>query len=180
MAHETLEMAMTKLKAGDKGAFDYIYDHTYKVVFFVAHQILRDSSAAEDIVQETYVAAYKNLDKYQSNTLLAWLATIAKRLAINEYNKRKHNVYTDFSVEGDHFGGEESMPDADSFGIIKLAEQHLSPEDFQIVIMYAVSGYKRREIAECLNMPVSTVSYRYSQAISSLENILNKKGGGAK
>ena len=82
---------------------------------------------------------------------MAWLATIAKRLAINEYNKMKHESVTDFTDEVNAFG-EVTMPDEDSLGLFKVAQDTLNETDFQIVVMYAVAGYKRREIGKILDL----------------------------
>lgn len=172
MIKESLEKAVERLQAGDASAFDYIYDNTYKVVFFVVHNIVRNKETAEDIVHDTYITALKHLDTYASNNLLAWLTTIAKRQALNSYNRGKRERVTDFQAEGDAFGS-TSMPDDETIGLIETAEQVLSPDEFQIVVMCAVAGYRRREVSKMLDMPISTVSYRYSSALDKLKRILN-------
>ncbi len=177
MSEAALERAMERLKSGDASAFDYIYDRTVKAVFFAVYSVLNDKDAADDVVQDTYAAAYRGRMSYNSDNLLSWLMTIGKRLAINEYNRRKRTVPTDFSAEGERFGGQEGLPDEDSFGLISLARKVLSEEDFTIVTMCAVSGYKRREAASVLGLPISTVSHRLKVSLKKLGEIANLKGG---
>ena len=171
MAKDALEKAVERLKSGDMSAFDYIYEHTYKVVFFVVHNIVRSKETSEDLVQETYLKAFKHLDGYKTDSVLAWLTAIARNLALNSYKKGKRETPTDFEAEDYRFGA-ANMPDEDCFGLIKLAESSLSEEDFQIVVMCAVAGYKRREVSEILKMPVSTVTYKYLEALKTLRKKL--------
>lgn len=172
MTKESLEKAVLRLKAGEREAFDYIYDNTYKVVFFVVHNIVRQRETAEDIVQDTYITALRNIDSYSSNNLLAWLTTIAKRFALNSYNRGKRERITDFQEEGEWLCRGD-MPDDDTIGLIKTAEKVLNAEDFQIVIMCAVAGYKRREVAKMMDMPTSTVTHRYTTSLQKLKRIID-------
>ena len=68
------------------------------------------------------------------------------------------------------------MPEEDSFGLLKLAQEKLSEDDYKIVVMCVIAGYKRREVAEILNMPISTVTYRLQSALETLKK--NIQGGG--
>lgn len=175
MSDKALEKAVNRLKLGDSRAFDYIYDKTYKVVFFVALRILGNRHAAEDVVQDTYMKAVTNIHAYDSDNFTAWITTIAKNNALNEYNRAKRNTSTDFSSEADFREGNFSMPDEDSFGLISAAKNLLDETDYKIVIMCSVAGYRRREAAKALGLPISTVSYRLKQSLAKLAS--HVKGG---
>ena len=99
MSDKALEKAVVRLKNGDDRAFDHIYDKTYKVVFFVAFRILGNKHAAEDVVQDTYLKAVSNISAYDSDNFVAWITTIARNNALNEYNRTKRQTATDFSAE---------------------------------------------------------------------------------
>lgn len=172
MTKESLERAVARLKSGDMSAFDCIYDGTSKVVFFVVHNIVRRREVAEDIVQDTYVSALGHLDSYSSDNFLAWLTTIAKRKALNAAKRASREKATDFQTDGEKLGVTH-LPDDEAADLISIAENALSKEDFQIVVMCAVAGYKRREVAKMLDMPISTVSYRYKAALDKLKRIVN-------
>lgn len=176
MKNKSLERAMENFKNGDGQAFDYIYRNTYKVLFFVVHNIVRDRAAAEDILQDTYLTAFRKAGEYAQNNLLAWLTVSAKNNAINYFNRRKREHLTDFTAESAYIEGDFKMPDEDSFGIIALAENLLSETDFEIVVMCTIAGYKRREVAAIKNMPVSSVTYRLKTALGVLQKNMEKGG----
>lgn len=174
MTKEALERAVARLKGGERAQFDVIYDGTYKVVYFVVHAIVGQKEAAEDVVQDTYLTALSHLNSYESDNFLAWLTTIAKRLALNSVKKRSREVATDFA-ENERLFGTDDPTDNEAAGLIAAAEKLLPPDDFEIVIMCAVAGFKRREVAKIKNMPVSTVTHRYKTSLEKLEQYL--KGG---
>lgn len=59
---------------------------------------------------------------------------------------------------------------------IQLANEILTPEEFKIVIMYTVGEYKHREIAELLNLPLGTVTWKYKTALEKMRTeIENRK-----
>ena len=64
---------------------------------------------------------------------------------------------------------------AEGAGLIAAAEKLLPPDDYEIVIMCAVAGYRRREVAKIKGMPVSTVSHRYKSALSKLKKYLEEE-----
>ncbi len=178
MSRDIINKAVNRYINGDKSAFEVIYDNTYKVVFFVAHNILHNKELADNIVQDTYLTLLKHLDNYIDKNFLAYATTIAKNLAINLYNHNKREVLTDFEVN--YLDKTTLVKDEQSIGLIDLAEKLLSEQDFLIVIMYAVAGYNRREIAKILDLPISTVSYRYSNSILLLEKNIEKEDANEK
>lgn len=169
MSVRLLDKAVARWKNGDADAFEYIYDNTYKVVFFVAHSILKNRTYAQDIVQETYLRVFRDLKEREISNFTAYLTTVAKNLAINEYNKNKRISLTD---EGEpatdtHFEKQE-------YGLISAAQKLLDETDYKIVVMCVIAGYKRREASKILGIPVSTVSYRLKTALQTLKKFLEE------
>ena len=64
----------------------------------------------------------------------------------------------------------------DDMPIFKLAKQHLNDFELQVVVLYAVYGYKHREIASLLNKPLGSVLWTYNNSIKKLQKILKKEG----
>ncbi len=178
MADKSINKAVERFIKGDAKAFDYIYDKTYKVVYFVIYGIVKNRTHTLDLVQETYLKAFKNLSaSFVADNFVAWITTMAKNIAINEYNRLKREKLTDFVAENNYIESDFRMPDEDSFGLIKLAQEKLDETDYKIVVMCVISGYRRREVAEILGMPISTVSYRLQSALDTLKK--NLQGGRA-
>ena len=78
------------LKKRNERAFNIVYKKYYRLVYYVAFDILHDASAAEEVMQETFIKLMSNIESYQDNgQFKKYITTIAKNLALNEYKKRK-------------------------------------------------------------------------------------------
>jgi RNA polymerase sigma-70 factor (ECF subfamily) len=153
MKEEKLEKAVIRLREGDSNALAEIYEITSRGVFTFVLPILHDYQLAEDVMQQTFVTAYENIQSYQPGTNARnWLLTIAKNMALTEIKKRKREVSYDFDQDN-HPDGVYFLGNIDS-PTIALANKVLAEDEFNIVIMYAVGEYKHREIAEFLHMPL--------------------------
>lgn len=171
-----LEKKVAQYRAGDGRAFDYIYESTNRTVYFAALYILRDKAAAEDVMQETYLRALAAIESYAAGTnFTAWLARIAKNLALNHIKKRERETTTDFTDEAEirKYGTHETeLP-----YIFDLAAKVLAEDEYEILMLCQVAGYKRREVADMLGMPVATVTWKNNNAIRKLKEHLKKEGG---
>ena len=174
MTDEKLEKKVAALKNGDTGAFDYIYDRTNRSVYFSIFYIVRDKMHAEDIMQETYVRAISVIAQYRAGTnFTAWLRSIGKSLALNHLKRAGSEIPTDFEEDAYKYGTSESeLP-----FIFDLAAKVLSEEEYEIIMLCHVAGYKRREVAEMLGMPIGTVTWKNNEALKKLKARLEKEGG---
>lgn len=174
MSTDAVNRLVRKVKIGDADAFEDLYNITYKAVFASAFSILKDKMRAEDILQETYVVMYRKIDSFeQDSNFYAWLLTIAKRLAINEYHRGKKEIATDFDSLAKGAGKVEF--DMTKNWLINLAKDNLTTEEFEILMLAVVCGYKRREIAAMKETPISTVSWKYKKAIEQLKELVKRE-----
>ena len=171
-----LERKVAEYRAGDGRAFDYIYECTNRTVYFAALYVVRDRAAAEDVTQETYLRALAALDSYAAGTnFAAWLTRIAKNLALNHVKKRGREQTTDFSDEAEirKYGTHETeLP-----YIFDLAAKLLKEDEYEILMLCQVAGYRRREVAQMLGMPIGTVTWKNNEALKKLKAHLKKEGG---
>jgi RNA polymerase sigma-70 factor (ECF subfamily) len=173
MKKEKLEKAVIRLRQGDSNALAEIYEITSRGVFTFVLPILHDYQLAEDVMQQTFVTAYENIQSYQPGTNARnWLLTIAKNMALTEIKKRKREVSYDFDQDN-HPDGVYFLGNIDS-PTIALANKVLAEDEFNIVIMYAVGEYKHREIAEFLHMPLGTVTWKYNNALKKMRKALEE------
>ncbi len=172
MTQEKLERKVSKLKNGDASAFDYIYEHTNRYVYFAIFYIVKDKMYAEDIMQDTFVRAISSISQYKDGTnFIGWICSIAKSLALNHLKKYRREVDTDFEQDAYKYGSSESeLP-----YIFDVAAKILTDEEYQIVMLCQVSGYKRREVADMLDMPIGTVTWKNNEALKKLKNHLEKE-----
>ena len=95
MVKKDIKILIEKLKNGDMSVFDDIYYSTKDNVYYTILSIVKDASLSEDIMQETYLKTLEKIHSYKpSNSFNSWIITIARNLAINEYNRRKRECST--------------------------------------------------------------------------------------
>lgn len=175
-----LDGLISSLAAGNARVFDEIYQKTVKTVYYIALSVVKERSAAEDVVQTTYLNVLRAAKQYQKGTnALAWIARIARNEAVNLYKKRKREEGVDVSDPAilPSFGTTET----DDYGLlVDFARRNLPEDEFSVLMLAAAEGYKRREIAEILGLPVSTVTWKYNQAMQKMRAYLkedNQKTG---
>lgn len=175
MIEQSLDRYIIKLKNGDKSAFNYIYDKTNKAVFLSIYNILKNRERTKDVVQETYLTAYNKIDMYNLGTnFIAWIVVIGKRLALNELKKYRREFNVDFS-ENESLYGEYSTEDNFDTSALDTARKVLSPDEYEILVYCAISGYKRREVAKIMNIPIGTVTWKYNNAVKKIKEELTEK-----
>lgn len=139
----------------------------------VAFGILNNRESALDIMQETYRQMIRSIAGYNSTNFMAWIATIARNLSNNSYNKNKRVILSDF---GDQKYDRQISDERDDGDLFSLAKKLLDEESYLILVMVVVEGYKRREISKMLSLPISTVTYKYKSALKIIEEKLTKEG----
>jgi len=154
-----------------------------------ALRMTRNPADAEDLVQETYLKAYKAFDSFRPGTnLKAWLYRIMTNTYINAYRKKQRQptqspteeisdwqLYTTSShdstgLESAEVEALKNMPD----GAIGDAMNQLS-EDYRMVVYYAdIEGLAYKEIAEIMDTPIGTVMSRLHRGRKQLRQLLKE------
>jgi len=147
-------------------------------------RMTRNPQDAEDLVQETYLKAYRHFEKFEPGTnLKAWLFKILKNTFINEYRKRQQappasdfaEIEESFEREGGGDGvqpiktpEDEALENVFDEGVQRALDA--LPSDYRMVVLLAdVEGFSYREIAEILEIPVGTVMSRLYRGRKQLE-----------
>ena len=151
----------------------------------------RNPADAEDLVQETYLRAFRAWDRFEPGTnLKAWLFKIMTNLFISSYRQRRREpvtVSTDDTEEFDLYRNllahdAEVGKSAESIVLEGLVDddvkQALSDlaENFRIPVLLAdVEGFSYREIADMLSIPIGTVMSRLHRGRKALQKALWEK-----
>ena len=169
----TLDQLMKKLADGELEAFEDVYAKTQKTVFYIALSILKERSLAEDVMQSTYLSLLRNASQYRRGTnASAWIAKITRNEALKVLKKRGRERYVDETQNLELFGTGQTD---DYELLIDLARRLLPEEEFAILMLVTAAGYKRREIAGMLEIPLPTVTWKYKCALEKLREALNEK-----
>ena len=97
---EQLLDGINTLQVGNTSGFDVIYNETASYVYARARMLMKDEQDANDLVQDTYIQAYQNINSLQDpQNIFAWLGGIAYRQGMKIYRK-KNDVLLDEEGEG--------------------------------------------------------------------------------
>lgn len=158
-------------------------------LYSAALRMTRNPADAEDLVQETFLRAYRGFGGFQEGTnLKAWLYRILTNTYINAYRaKQRRPEESDLDDVEDLYlyhrlGGleaarvgrsaEDELMDAFTEFEVKAAIEDL-PENFRLVVLLAdIEGFAYKEIAEILDIPIGTVMSRLHRGRKALQKAL--------
>jgi RNA polymerase sigma-70 factor (ECF subfamily) len=156
-------------------------------LYSAALRMTRNPADAEDVVQETFLKAYRAYDSFTEGTnLKAWLYRILTNTYINKYRKKQRrpnevelgelqDLYL-FKRLGEHSGAQVSAESEalDMFVDEDIVEALESlPENFRLPVLYAdVEGFSYKEIADILDIPIGTVMSRLHRGRKALQRKL--------
>jgi RNA polymerase sigma-70 factor (ECF subfamily) len=155
-----------RLAAGEETAYRDCYQQYAPRLLRTLVRILRNRASAEEILQETFAAAFNSVGQFRGEvTLLAWLTRIATNRAYNairdQGRRTKNNIL---------LGDETVQPHVESRElarkILAILDEIDSPK--RLALLLQLEGYSVNEIAEILAVPRGTVLSRLSRARSEL------------
>lgn len=166
MSTDEILLALRELKKGNMDAFESFYENTKRTTYFGAYAILKDKMLAEDVLQEVYLKFLSMVHEVdESRSIVAFLATMARNMALNVYNKEKRNV----ELQEGHDDGYEEFKFGERKDFFDRMRLLLNDEEYEIVILHVIDEMKHREIAELLNIPLGSVTWKYNNAIQKLQ-----------
>ncbi|MGM9858035.1 MAG: RNA polymerase sigma factor [Bacilli bacterium] len=162
---------LTQLQNKNEKAFEEIYRKYYKLVFYVALQIVKDDDIAQDIMQDTFIKFMKQIDHYEDQgKIKQYLTTISKNLALNYVKKaKKEERYDDTKI-----GTTKKL--TNKTDLMLTLKKTLTPEESQIVTLKVLFDYSFKEIGEELNQSLGTIQGKYYKAIDKLKIYFAKEG----
>ena len=171
---DVIEDCISRIGNGDKEALAELYRETHAAVYGFALSLLKNKQDAEDVLQDVYIQVWKNAGGYQAKGKpLAWLFTITRNLSLMALRQRGRTVSVAPEDWQTMFADEPEVNHEDRLMLGALMEI-LSDEERQIVVLYAMTGLKHREIAALLDLGLPTVLSKYSRAVKKLRNALKE------
>jgi RNA polymerase sigma-70 factor (ECF subfamily) len=158
-------------------------------LYGAALRLTRNPADAEDLLQETYLRAFRGFGGFTEGTnLKAWLYRILTNTFINAYRKRQREpvtvledeipdwyLYDRLNADGESASAESQVLDRIPDEDVKEALDAL-PESFRMAVWLAdVEGFAYKEIAEILGIPIGTVMSRLHRGRKALEQRLREK-----
>lgn len=175
---------------GDQTAFEEIYKQTYWTVYYTCFSFLKNELDAADTTQEVYITVMNSLSTLQDkDKFLYWL----NRIAVNKCKNillKNTPVMVDMDAvenvileENENFLPEDYITNQEKRQLVmNIIHTCLNDVQYQTVFLHYFNGFSVSEIAEIMECPVGTVTYRLSvargkikQAVTQYENINNEK-----
>ena len=160
-------------RKGDSRSQYRLYKLYSKAMYNICIRMVSNKIDAEDVLQDAFVAAFKNLDRYRGNSSFGtWL----KRIVINkciDFLRRNRSLILDEMTEKvvDKSTMDEGIPELDP-ELVHMAIKEL-PEGARVVFnLFCMEGYRHKEIAETLDISESTSKSQYLRARTLLQEKL--------
>lgn len=161
-------------KQSRKAQFE-IYKLYYRAMYNSALMIIKNDVDAEDIMQEAFLSAFKNIDSYKGNVSFgAWLKRIVINKSLDYLKQRKVEIFPINENLTQHPQVDIEETDNDlQVEKVKKAIAKL-PSGYRIIInLYLIEGYDHEEIASILNISASTSRSQFLRAKKKLITIIN-------
>jgi RNA polymerase sigma-70 factor (ECF subfamily) len=156
---------------------DEIINHLPSLRAF-AISLTRNGSVADDIVQDTIVKAWTNIDKFTPGTnMRAWLFTILRNTYYSMHRKRAREVP---DIDGKYAAQLSVKPDHDgrlAMADFNVAFAQLTSEQREALVLVGASGFSYEEAAEMCGCAVGTIKSRANRGRVRLAELLNLEAG---
>lgn len=177
---DSFETLLDYIKKQDKRAERLLVDHYYTLVFHIAYSMTKESHAAEDIVQETFIKIFAKLHTLQDvEKLEGWIKTIARRTTYDALRKQKK--WNETALEDVYLNeGSEIDTQYEENEIAEMVEKTMEKLDSlsrEILRLKLIEGYTDEEIARELSIKLGTVKSRIHRAKAKVKEALMKGGG---
>lgn len=165
-----LNLLMIDIQNGDENAFAKLYQCTKNSLFAFLYSMCRNKCQAEDIMQNTYIKIRQNCNQFKIGNCYAWIIQIAKNLFYNETKRDSRVIPLDSQQERLDY----TIDDCATPLIDKIVSS-LPQDESQIILLHILGEFKHREIAEIMQKPLGTITWKYNSAIKKLKTILIKE-----
>lgn len=185
---ELLELRIVKrAQKGDRLAFGELVELYKDKLYNLGYRMLGNPQEAEDVAQEAFLRAYKNLDSYNSkHKFSTWIYRIATNLCIDKMRKKKADYSLDAELDGLDGGDmyarlaaptetpEEETVRTETRAEVQQAIENLPDNYRAAVILKYLHDMSLQEIADILEVPVSTVKTRVHRGREALRHELKQ------
>lgn len=184
MNERQFEEAVARMVKGDKTGLKEIYEHYAGYIYRIIYEVLQNKENTEDVTSDFFIRLWDKAEQFRpSSGHRGYLATMARNMAIDFLRKHKkeeltamlQDIGSDKEEEERAIAG--SMPESTDSRVeqevvenmtIRQALEVLKPSERQIVSLKVLGEMTFKEIAECMGLPMGTVTWKYQNAMKKL------------
>ena len=179
-----LVQALNKAVAGEEEGFNVIYQKTYSYVYARCRMIMKNEDDAQELLQETYLQAYRSLDKLENvNGIFAWIGAIAYNQGMKVFRKKKEVLLDEdgqglFEVQEtadvSTLPGHE-MEFKETADIVKDIIEELPDAQRAVITAYYYDEMSVSKIAELMGTSTGTIKSRLNYARKHIQESVEAK-----
>ena len=182
-----LAALLPKVALGDQAAFADLYRHTSPHLYGVAVRILREGSAAEEVLQEAFVSVWHHAGSYEAakSQPLTWLTAIVRNRCLDQLRRRELDTVTMTTDDDD--GKEFDLPSGDPTPVemllagaeaqsVRDCVDKLDAGPKQAIALAFYQGLSHAELASHMRQPLGTVKSWVRRGLERLKGCLDRAG----
>jgi RNA polymerase sigma-70 factor (ECF subfamily) len=182
-AHLSDEAVVALVARSDQEALAELYDRFGRVAYGLALRVLRDERLAEDAVQEGFLAAWRNADRFMPERAKAstWVLTFVHRRAVDLVRREERRRAEPLSDTVEPTPSESAEEDAwlrFERERVQAALRQLPDQQREALELAYYGGFSQSELAERLGQPVGTIKSRMFTGLARLRELLSEPGHG--
>ena len=164
-----------RFMAGEKTAFEGLYEKYYTKVFSLAKGVMINDEEASDVTQEVFTLVYRNLSRFNKQAKFStWLFRITINRSIQESRKRRFKHKHVELIEASEKAAPEVSDDVDPR--VQSAMEKLTPQDRAILILFYWQEQNLQEIAESMEINLNAAKTRLYRARERFRVFFEKEG----
>lgn len=171
MEEKQFNACMERMKSGDKNALHEVYEAYIGYIYTIVLQTVSNREDAEDVTSEFFMKLWRLADTYrEGNGHRAWMAAIARNMAVDLLRKTKREVLTEDFTDTVTENASEVSVEQEVIADMSLRQAlgTLKPREREVVHLKIMGEMTFQEIADVLEIPLGTVTWRYQNAIQKL------------
>lgn len=186
MNERQFEEAVARMVQGDKSGLKEIYESYVGYIYRIIYEVLQSKENAEDVTSEFFIRLWNRADQFKpGNGHRGYLATMARNMAVDFLRKYKKEELTALLQDLGSGPEEEERTDPGYFKenteagseveqkvlgemTVSQALETLKPAERQIVSLKVLGELTFKEIAEYMEIPMGTVTWKYQNAMKKL------------
>jgi RNA polymerase sigma-70 factor, ECF subfamily len=170
--HHLVQQLRDRTPAG----FNELYEHYASTLYGIICRVVNDPATAEDVLQETFVKVWKNIDHFdeEKGTFFTWLLNITRYTAIDYLRSRQHKqkLKSRDNPDNEYIRENVYLQAAVEYTGLKGFVAKLEPKYREVIDLVYFWGYTQEEVARILNIPLGTVKTRARTGLQLLRSQL--------
>ena len=171
MEEKQFSACMERMRSGDRSALHEVYESYIGYIYTIVLQTISNREDAEDVTSEFFMKLWRLADTYrEGNGHRAWMAAIARNMAVDLLRRTKREVLTDDFADTIPESASDVSVEQEVIADMSLRQalDSLKPGEREVVHLKIMGEMTFQEIADILKIPLGTVTWRYQNAIRKL------------